>query len=100
MRNLVDVEKLYEVMDMNDKAALVTAFSKVPIEEKYYSEADMDYFVKIGLALVEKFRDQLNAEYGSDMWSNMRMFKKLYDEQNKKMPEMWYKYGYGVKNES
>lgn len=26
MRNLVDVEKLYEVMDMSDKAALVTAF--------------------------------------------------------------------------
>lgn len=63
----------------------------------YYSEKEMDYFVKINLALIEKFKDQLNAEYGTSFMEVNDMFQKLYEEQNKKMPGMWYEYGYGVK---
>lgn len=95
MRNLVDVEKLYKALDISGKASLMTALTKIPFEDRGYSEEDMDYYIKINLALIEKFRNQLNAEYGSDVWSITQMFRKLYEEQNKKTPKKWYEYSYG-----
>lgn len=97
MRNLVDIEKLFNVLDVEGKVSLMAALTKISLEERSYSETDIDYFIKINLALIEKFRDQLNVEYGSDIWDITQMLKKLYDEQNEKTPDMWYKYGYGIK---
>lgn len=57
-----------------------------------YTEQDMDRWVKICLRLIEKFRGKLQEEYGSDIFSAIKMFDKLYEEQNAKMPLMWYKY--------
>lgn len=51
----------------------------------YYSEQDINDFVKINLALIEKFKDQLNAEYGTSFMEISDMFQKLYEEQNEKM---------------
>jgi hypothetical protein len=44
------------------------------------------------MRLIEKFRGKLQEEYGSDIFSAIKMFDKLYEEQNAKMPLMWYKY--------
>lgn len=57
-----------------------------------YTEQDMDRWIKICMRLIEKFRGQLQAEYGSDIYSAIKMFDKLYEEQNAEMPLMWYEY--------
>ena len=53
-----------------------------------YTEQDMDRWVKICMRLIEKFRGKLQEEYGSDIFSAIKMFDKLYEEQNAKMPLM------------
>lgn len=62
---------------------------------KYYTEQEMDYQVKISLALIRKFKDQLNAEYGIDPEDISKMFRTLYEEQNAIMPDKWYNYCLG-----
>lgn len=57
-----------------------------------YTEQDMDRWIKICMRLIEKFRGQLQEEYGSDIYSVIKMFDKLYEEQNAEMPLMWYEY--------
>lgn len=88
----IDVHRFIESPECK---AMMDAILEQPEEECYYSVDDMDYCMKINLRLINKFKDQLNEEYGSDMISIMKMMKTLYEEQNKETPMRWYEMGLG-----
>ena len=63
--------------------------------EKMYTAEEMDRVIKINMRLLEKFREPLLKEYGASVSDAIKMMDVLYQEQNSKMPAMWYEYGYG-----
>lgn len=63
--------------------------------EKMYTAKEMDRVIKINMRLLEKFREPLLEEYGSTVSDVLKMMDMLYQEQNSKMPAMWYEYGFG-----
>lgn len=63
--------------------------------EKMYTAEEMDRAIKINIRLIEKFREPLLEEYGSTVADALEMMDMLYQEQNSKMPAMWYEYGFG-----
>lgn len=63
--------------------------------EKMYTVEEMDRVIKINMRLIEKFREPLLEEYGSSVSDVLKMMDTLYQEQNSKMPAMWYEYGFG-----
>lgn len=63
--------------------------------EKMYTAEEMDRAIKINIRLLEKFREPLLEEYGSTVSDALKMMDTLYQEQNSKMPAMWYEYGFG-----
>lgn len=69
-------------------------------EEYYYSEDYVDYFLKINYALTERFKKQLNDEFGTEIEDVIEMFKILYEEGNKLRPKKWYEYAMGTKETS
>lgn len=71
---------------------LVSDLREMPSDIGLYTAKDLDYFYKISLRLIDKFRDQLNEEYGTKIEDAIKMFDTLYKEQNDKMPLLWYEY--------
>ena len=63
--------------------------------KKMYTAKEMDRVIKINMRLLEKFREPLLEEYGSTVSDVLKMMDMLYQEQNSKMPAMWYEYGFG-----
>lgn len=103
MRSLIDKEQLCLLYDAKLQAAgldidspytklLIDTILDIPIEEQYYSERDMDYQIKINLALIQRFRHQLNEEFGTELIDTYNMFDVLYKEISKDMPDLWYNY--------
>lgn len=45
-------------------------------EEYYYSEDYMDYFLKVNYALIERFKKQLNDEFGTEIEDTTEIMKK------------------------
>lgn len=62
--------------------------------EKMYTVEEMDRVIKINMRLLEKFREPLLEEYGPSFSDALKMMDILYQEQNRKMPGMWYEYGF------
>lgn len=69
-------------------------------EEYYYSEDYIDYFLKINYALTERFKKQLNDEFGTEIEDVIEMFKILYEEGARLHPKKWYEYTMGMKETS
>ena len=69
------------------------------IRKASYSADEIDWFMKINMRLIEKFKTQLHKEYGDTIEDIVKMFDTLYEEQKKEMPLPWYKYCNGVKDE-
>lgn len=107
MRELIDRDKFFTALTKNletngydvDKFVeaepckiMIQTILDIPMEDRYYSEKDMDYYVKINMRLLEKFRPHLVEEYGNDWTDIFKMFNTLYIEQNNITPEKWYEY--------
>lgn len=106
MRQLINEEKFCEILTqkLEEKGYNVDNFIKteigqiiinslidVPIEERMYSEEDIDYYIKIILRLTTKFNKELLEEYGASEYV-FTMLDILYKEQNEIMPYKWYNY--------
>lgn len=107
MRQLIDRYKFCEVLSQeleaqgyNPKEFTETNISKIitnalvntPIEDRYYSEDDMDYLAKIEMRLISKFHNELTSEYGDGLTDISTMMDTLYKEQNAITPLKWYEY--------
>lgn len=103
MRTMVDLSKLcasyYNILteqglDANSPyvKAFYTACLSVPDDDQAYSELDMDHMAKINMALISRFRPQLNEEFGTELIDTFHMMETLHKEQNKETPDLWYKY--------
>lgn len=68
------------------------------VNKASYSADEIDWFMKINMRLIAKFKPQLHKEYGDTIEDIVKMFYTLYAEQQKETPLMWYEYCYGVKN--
>lgn len=79
--------------------ALSETISSVPLEDRAYTARDLDFFVKINHALINKFRKQLNDEYGTTMDDVTAMFHELYEEEYHRDPRLWYEQGMGFNEE-
>lgn len=89
-------EKGYNVDDFIETEIgqiIIDALISVPIEDKMYSEEDIDYYIKIILRLTAKFNKELLEEYGASEYV-FSMLDTLYKEQNEIMPYKWYNYCY------
>lgn len=108
MRQLINEEKFCEILtnkleekDYNPEEFIETEMGQiiinslidVPIEDKMYSEEDIDYYIKIILRLTTKFNKKLLKGYGASEYV-FTMLDTLYKEQNKIMPDKWYNYCY------
>lgn len=111
MRQLINKEKFCEILtnkleekDYNPEGFVETEMGQiiinllidVPIENKMYSEEDIDYYIKIILRLTTKFNKELLKGYGASEYV-FTMLDTLYKEQNKIMPDKWYNYCYWQK---
>lgn len=110
MRNVFDQKKFCDVLlqkveekgyswqdfiETDTGKILLDTIWSVPLEDRYYDEDDIDYYVKINLCLIGKFKDQLIEEYGCGISNAALMLETLYQEQNAKTPEKWYNYCWG-----
>lgn len=107
MKDLFSKEKFCEILSqkLEEKGYNTEEFAKseigqiiidsiisIPIEDRYYSEDDMDYQIKIILRLLNKFSKELLAEYNEEYY--ITILDTLNKEQNKIMPFKWYNYTY------
>lgn len=107
MKDLFSKEKFCEILSqkLEEKGYNTEEFAKseigqiiidtiisIPIEDRYYSENDMDYQIKIILRLLSKFSEELLAEYNEEYYTTM--LETLNKEQNEVMPLKWYEYIY------
>lgn len=115
MREVFDLSKFLNILDekceehgieparfhkTEEGEAVLDAIIAVPIENRYFGEKDIDWYIKINTALINKFKDQLVQEYGiEDLTDAVEMFNLLYKEQNEKTPNLWYEYTNGIKEE-
>lgn len=75
---------------------LSEAIAAVPLDNRAYTEYDVDFFVKVNYALINKFRSQLYEEYGTSFEDISLMFQKLYQEEYERDPRLWYEQGMGI----
>lgn len=68
--------------------------------EYVYTTEEVDRDIKVNLRLLDKFKEQLYAEYGDSIHDFLEMYETLYQEQMKEMPLPWYKYGFGSKEDN
>lgn len=105
MRELIDLQKLIAQLEEQklteeEWKKFSNAVANISLEDRFYSERDIDFYVKINLRLINKFKKELQTEYNIvDMLDAMEMFNMLYKEQNELTPKLWYNYSFGRKEE-